>query len=71
MDVLPVELRTISPVVNSGPAVVVATPVPDVLSPVSELSEQPVMDTPIMRKILSARKIFAECSMHNDYSAVY
>lgn len=68
---LPVELRTISPEVNNAPAVVVVASVPDVLLSESELSEQPVMDTPIRRKILSARKIFAECSMHNDYSAVY
>jgi hypothetical protein len=56
--------------VYRGPAVVVVATVADVL-PESVLSEQPVMDTPIIRKILNARKIFVQCSIHNDYSGVY
>jgi hypothetical protein len=37
----------------------------------SGLSEQPVMDTPKMRKMLRAMKIVFEWSMHNDYSGWY
>jgi transcription initiation factor IIE alpha subunit len=62
-----------SPAVNSGPVVVVAATVSDVLPEAveSELSEQPGMDTPTMRKILSIMKIVAERSMHYDYSVDY
>ena len=62
--------RTISPAVSSGPVVAGMATVADVLpeAAVSGLSEQPVMDTVAMRKILSAMKIVAEWFMHNDYS---
>jgi hypothetical protein len=55
--------------VNRVDAVVVAATVVEAAE--SALSEHPVMDTPIIRKILSARTIFAEWFMHNDYSAIY
>jgi hypothetical protein len=59
---LPVALRTISPAVYKGLAVVAAVREPEAAE--SELSEQPVMDTPMMRKILKTMNIFAERCMH-------
>jgi hypothetical protein len=49
-----------------GPAVVRGTTVSDAAA--SGLSEQPDMDTPMMRKMLKTMKIIAERSMHNDSS---
>jgi hypothetical protein len=59
--------------VYCGPVVAWVATVSDVLPEAagSGVSEQPVMDTPIMRKMLSAMKIVAEWFMHNDYSGGY
>lgn len=68
----PDELRTISPAVYCGvvdvvevvtvPAAVVAA----ALDP--ELPEQPIMDTLVTRRIISARKILPEFSIYNSYT---
>jgi hypothetical protein len=51
------------------PAVVAGATVSDTAG--SGLSEQPVMDIPMIRKILNTRMIFGWFSMHNDYPVLY
>jgi hypothetical protein len=54
--------------VNNGPEIVVAATVVGGVE--SVFSEQPDIDTPIIRKKLKTMKIFMKRSMHNGYSSL-
>jgi uncharacterized membrane protein YjjP (DUF1212 family) len=62
-DSLPLALRTISPARYKGPVVVAAATV--AAGAVSAVSEQPVMDTLVIRRILRRTKIIVKGFMHS------